>query len=228
VTAKLEFYDILGILVPGLLLLAWLPLCFPGVRDVAVSLSFPDAFSVMALTAIAILLGHVIQAVGSLFEPLYFRTWGGRPSDRALAEGLGRYLPLDSSQRIRTKLVHHLGEGATNHSLFLFAIQISEGESRGRAERFNGLYAYHRALLTLLILGLVLLLLAQFLRTSIISYPTQFAGVLVAALLVAALTWHRARQRAFYYIREVLLTSERVLDDMRNRQGESMNKGEEG
>lgn len=227
-TAKLEFYDILGILVPGLLFLVWVPLCFPGIRDVAVSLSFPDAFSVMVLTAVAILLGHVIQAVGSLLEPLFFRTWGGRPSDRALAEGLGSYLPPDSSQRIRTKLVHHLGESATDHSLFLFAIQLSEGEGRGRGARFNGLYAYHRALLTLLILGSVLLLLAQFLGTSTISYPTQFAGILVAALLVAALTWHRARQRAFYYVREVLLTSEVVLDDMRDRQGKPLDKDKEG
>ncbi len=44
-------------------------------------------------------------------------------------------------------------------------------------------------------------------------------AVVVVAFLLIGLIWNRARQRACYYVREVMLTAERVLDD-RNQKKE--------
>lgn len=210
---KFDAYDLLGILVPGLLVLGWAPVCFPSVSAGSSWAGFPDAFKVVLLTALAVFVGQLVQAIASLLEPLIYRTWGGRPSDTALSSGLEGYFPRDTAIRIRTKLSEEVGEVSANNSLFLYAMQMSDGNEIGRSHRFNTLYAYHRALLVLvLICGAALG--ASMIWGAAASWSVGqrvVTGLGVFALLV--LVWHRARQRAFYYVREVLLTAERILDD---------------
>ena len=91
-TDKFEFYDVLGILVPGAILLALVTLIFPGVATAFGSIGFPSAFAVICLTAGAAFLGQLVQAISSLLEPAFNWTWGGRPSERALQQGLRNQL----------------------------------------------------------------------------------------------------------------------------------------
>jgi hypothetical protein len=44
---KFEFYDVLGILVPGSILLALIALSFPEITSAFASIGFPDAFAVI-------------------------------------------------------------------------------------------------------------------------------------------------------------------------------------
>jgi hypothetical protein len=207
---KIDYYDILSTVILGTIFLCSILVCFPGLST-AVIPSFPEAFSVIALSAIALFLGHLVQAVASLLEPLLFWTFGGRPSDRALATGLGRYFPVDSAVRIKKKLKATVGNNASDFSLFLFAIQFTDSAGVGRASRFNGQYAYHRGLVILLLLMMLLFLASSVWGRAATWSPGQIGVTLAGLFLLLLLMWYRTKQRAFYYVREVLLTAERVV-----------------
>jgi hypothetical protein len=211
---KLELYDILGIVVPGALLVYVIPMCFRAPTELRSATGFPDAFLVIVLTALAVFAGHLIQALGSGLEPVLYWTWGGKPSNAALTRGLGeRYLPADAADRIKRKLQAAVGPDQPATSLFLSAMQLAEGAVGSRASRFNALYAYHRALLVLT--GLAMILLGAAMEWGALapwSRETK-ALLLLANALLLVLLWYRAKQRSLYYVREVLLTAERIIDD---------------
>src|SRR5687767_653543 len=101
----------------------------------------PEAFAVIGLTAVSILIGHLVQAIASLIEPALYWTWGGRPSERALDAGLGdRIFPADTGARIKSKLATSVGGTPTSRSLFLYAMQRAESSGSSRVTRFNALY----------------------------------------------------------------------------------------
>jgi hypothetical protein len=206
---KFEYYDLLGILVPGSLLIAWIPVCFPAVSELAVP-GFPEAFGVVLCTAVAVFLGQMVQAVASLTEPLLHRSWGGRPSDLALAGTLPKYLPQDSSERIKRRLAEAMGGESSERSVFLYAMQLTDGAGIGRAPRFNSLYAYHRGLLTTLGLGLILFVCSMLWGAASKWTLGQCVGVFLGLGVLFALVWYRTKQRGCYYAREVLLCAERV------------------
>jgi len=212
-TNRLDPYDVLGIVVPGALLVGWTGVCFPDLAKGLSQVHFPPAFAVIVLTAVAVFAGHLIQALASLVEPVIFRTWGGRPSDRALLGEIRGLLPADSAERIKAKLLDAVDGAGETHSLFLYAMQLADGQNQGRGSLFNALYAYHRALLVLLLLC-VLMLGASMKWGAAGQWPAVQSVVLIAvAFLLVWLFWHRSWQRASYYVREVLLTAERILDD---------------
>lgn len=211
-TEKFDYYDTLSFFVPGMLLLGWIVICFPSLVQLGSSANFPSAFATLLLMALSLFLGQMIQAVASIVEPVIYKTWGGRPSDRAIQAGIKGYLPEETAIRIRKKLEKAIGEQTEIHSLFLFAMQSSDSAGVGRSRQFNSLYAYHRGLLVLLFLsGLILLGSMKWGGAASFGIWQNVAASISVALLTV-LIWHRARQRAFYYVREVLLTAERVLD----------------
>ena len=123
----------------------------------------------------------------------------------AMEEAGKHFVPLFELQEA-------VGSSSEMHTLFLYSMQLSDGQDLGRARRFNTLYAYHRALLVLVALSAVMLGAAM-LWGQAAAWPSGgklAAGVVV--LLFVVLIWYRAWQRACYYVREVLLTSERILD----------------
>jgi hypothetical protein len=212
-TPKLGIYDFFGALVPGTLLLSVVAACFPSLVSAFTLPTVPDAFAVLALTILAVFTGHIVQSIASLLEPLAYRTWGGRPSDRALTDGLGdKYIPKKDGARIAGKIRQAIGSDASDRSLFLYAMTLAEADSKSRAGAFNGSYAYHRALLVLAAAALVLTALSG--RYGALQSLTagQFFSLLGAVAGVTALLWNRCRQRACYYVREVLFSAERLLD----------------
>jgi hypothetical protein len=174
---------------------------------------FPEAFTVIILLALAIFVGLLVQSISSLIEPILNWSWGGQPSDKALKDGLGtRYLPADTATRIRHKLAAKVGSQASDRSLFLYAMQQAETSGNSRVTKFNGLYAYHRAVFTLILVGIVLLLAAM--RWGAIAEwsAREKIQTLAASAALLVLVWHRTKQRGFYYVREVLSTAERIID----------------
>jgi len=211
---KLDIYDILSTLVLGILAVCWIPICFPDLLAIKAP-KYPDAFAVLALSASALFAGQLIQAMASSLEPLLYQTFGGRPSDIALDKGLGdRYLSAKTATRVKEKLKVAIGEDeADNQRIFFFAMQKSEGAGIGRAARFNGLYAYHRGLLVLM-LFVICALLASAQWGAAASWPaSQTVPLYMVSIALLVLFWFRAKQRAYYYVREVLLTAERVVDE---------------
>ncbi len=206
---KFDYYDILTVVVPGVLLVAWIPFCFPNMLSLGDVPHFPDAFWVFVLTATAVFLGQLLQAIASLLEPLLYWSWGGRPSDQAFARGLRGYLAKDTASRIKQALYASTQE--SGHSAFVCAMQLADSTEKTRSPRFNALYAYHRSLLWLVVVALALLFISGFAGRAALWPTRQLAAVLIALGALAVLLWHRTKQRAFYYVREVLLTADRVL-----------------
>lgn len=209
---KFDFYDLMSSLVPGVLLIALTGVLFPQIRDRLV----PDsdgAFAVIALTALAVFVGQLLVAVGSMVESLLFLTWGGKPSEVALTKGLGdRYMPKSRGQRIRAKLLSLSEPDASNASLFLKAMTMARASGNGLAERFNALYAYQRTLVVLVLAAFALITASRSCGVlSGVSGCKFWLGfcVLTAVLLIC---WQRAKQRAYYFVREVLMSAEREID----------------
>lgn len=210
-TDKFDFYDVMATLVPGILIVALIGVLFPAMQNRLES-GHDGAFAVMALTALSVFAGQLLVAVGSLVEPLLYRTWGGNPSDAALTEGLGnRYLPKTKGAAIRAKLAAECEPDAETVSLFIKAMSLANGAAGSKADRFNGLYAYHRTLLVLAVAALGLVVLSRFDGLAREWSLGGLAAALAFLCGLVSLCWHRARQRAFYFVREVLMTAEQEI-----------------
>jgi len=127
--------------------------------------------------------------------------------------GLGtRYFPADTANRIRAKLAKCVGDTVSDRSLFLYAMQRAETSGNTRVAKFNGLYAYHRAMLALLLISLCVILASMWWGTLKHWFCQDKVGLVAVDMLLLAVFWVRAKQRGFYYVREVLSTTERLLD----------------
>ena len=167
----------------------------------------------ICLLALAVFFGLLVQAISSLVEPVFEWTIGGRPSERALKDGLGdRYFPARTATRIRAKLAAIVGPDSENRSLFLFAMQKAETSDNSRVSKFNGLYAFHRGILTVNLIAILLLVLSMFWGGAVHWSLPEKAATFTGLLGLLVLFWNRTRQRACYYVREVLLTAERIVD----------------
>lgn len=211
-TEKFDYYDTLSFFVLGMLLLGWIVICFPSLVQLGSSANFPSAFATLLLMALSLFLGQNIQAIASIIEPVIYWTWGGRPSDNALNKGIKGYLPEETAIRIKKKIEKSIGEQTEAHSLFLFAMQHSDSSGIGRSRQFNSLYAYHRGLLVLVLISGLILLCSMKWGSAASLGIWQNVAALISVILWALLFWYRAKQRAFYYVREVLLTAEHILD----------------
>ncbi len=211
-TTKLTIYDILGALVPGILLCCALYVLFDMDINAFQPGKIPDAFIVLALTAMSLFLGHVIQSISSLAEPVLNYTWGGRPSDRAFSSGLGdRYLPSDIGKRLLQLLKQQDGDELSERGAFLKAMSIAEADGKSRASQFNGSYAYHRSLVILLLTVTVLSFASKLWGRLSNTTCGQFSLILLVLVALSLLFWYRCKQRAYYYVREVICTAERIL-----------------
>lgn len=179
-------YDILSSLVPGFLAVLMLLNAFdiPYDKDV-----------VVAYTAIAFLLGYLMNTISSWLEDFYFFTWGGKPSNRLL-EGKDIWkVRFYESYKAKNLLLLESGKPtAKNNELFSIAMRYANGQKEGRADDFNALYAFSRSLLTTIFLGTVILLIENY-------GNWKYYVCLIPSLIVA---WLRCKQRAYYYAREVL------------------------
>lgn len=209
---KFDIYDVLGVLIPGVLVVAAVQLAFPMLAKFIPEIQLPEGFAFVIVTSLSVFTGYLVQALASLCEPVLYKTWGGRPSENALDYGLGeRYFPVDTGKRIKHKLQVATDSHATSRSLFLYAMQIAESCGSARVSRFNALYAYHRALLFMNVVALFVFI-ASFYHglASTLSWK-QNAVTLALLALLTLLFWNRARQRGYYYVREVLLCAEQQI-----------------
>lgn len=212
-TSKLQLYDVFSALIPGVILLCIIAIGFPEISSGVAAPHMPQSFVVMALTILAVFTGHIVQAIASLLEPLLYKTWGSRPSDLALTIGLSdRYFPKDAAERIVGKLRSAVGSTASNRSLFLYAMTLAEADKKSRAASFNASFAYHRAILILAIATVILILLSAKYGALHSLPPARLTWLVLSTVALSVLLWYRCKQRAFYYVREVLMTAERLLD----------------
>jgi hypothetical protein len=200
---KFELYDVFGVIIPGLVSVGFIyAFSYWTGHDITIP-TMPDVLQVFVLAAVAVVLGQAIQALSSILEPFYFWTWFGRPSDRAL-QGRTRISQAFANElkgRFTTYILKGANRVVADHEIFMCALSICTHKSLGRVARFNSLYAYHRALTTLLLVAtLTTLAIIYFVEPN----PPMAWRIFFIELGITLLFWYRTRQRGIYFADEVL------------------------
>lgn len=179
-------YDIFSSLVPGFLLLLGIQYFF--------SIPYDNDF-VVGYTAIAFLLGFVVNTIGSWLEDFYFYTWRGKPSSNLLSGKNTWKIRLYNHTQVHQHLSQKTSnQNPTNDELFSIAVRIANGQKDTRVEDFNAIYAFSRTLLTTAIIGGTLVLVKNYSNW-------KFYTVIVPIIFVL---WLRCKQRGYYYAKEVI------------------------
>ena len=192
---KFQPYEILSTILPGYIFYALLAKLIPQ--------SQLD-FEVLSSIAIAYLLGYLLNIIASLLEPIYFFLWGGKPS-RNLLSGSGiakvKFTEWEQTKAYLLKDYHGvipLEEKQKTDALFNVALRESSNVKNSRIADFNANYALSRTLFTCLLcilpIGIYVYLHSD------LKWLLPF--ILIALFLVGI----RARQRGYYFAKEVLNT----------------------
>ena len=153
-------------------------------------------------TALAFLLGFFINTFASWLEGFLDFSWGGKPSDKLLLEepqtGMWKVW-LYESPKIRQLLEKDFGEETDNNrKLFGVAMRNALLVKNTRIADMNASYAFSRGVFVTFLL-IFLLYIVNCLRYGTLNWA--LFGVLFLFLFIS---WLRAKQRGYYFAREVL------------------------
>lgn len=179
-------YDILSSLIPGFILLLVL-INFLGINY--------NKDYVVPYTAIAFVIGFIINTISSWLEDFYFFTWGGKPSTNLLSGKSIWKVKFYEFKKAKELLEKECSiQNPSNEQLFSVAMRNVNGGKENRIEDFNSSYAFSRVLLTTALVATVFLLFKNYSdwKYYSICLPSLFA------------IWLRCKQRGYYYAREVL------------------------
>lgn len=175
-------YDILSSVIPGYVLLIVL-LNFQYDKDL-----------VVPYTAIAFVLGFLVNTLGSWLEDFYFFTWGGKPSNNLLKGKqiwkirVYNFVALKSNLESKTA-----NQTPSEDELFSIAMRVAFSQKDSRLEDFSSSYAFSRTMLTCVILSSFFLIVNH--------YDSWKVYSIIPAILVF---WYRCKQRGYYFSKEVL------------------------
>ena len=181
---KFSIYDILSNLIPGFLIL------FSS--SILLDYSSKDLDLVAALV-VAYIIGYLNNTLSSWSEELFNWSWGGKPSDQLL-EGKNVWkVKFYDNKKAKEYLSKEANtESPSNDNLFQIAMRYSS--SNERVKDFNSNYALSRNLIISFILSFTL-----------INIKLWFSlWIFIISILSIFIIWLRAKQRGFYFAREVL------------------------
>jgi hypothetical protein len=179
-------YDILSSLIPGFLVLLVL----------LKTLGFNyDKDFVIAYTAIAFLIGYIMNTLSSWLEDFYYFTWGGKPSSKLLdGKGIWKVSFYEHEKAKDLLTQESLNSSPSNDHLFSIAMKYANGKKDSRVDDFNANYAFSRVLLTT----------ALVITVSQIALNYDDWRYYVTLLPTLIIIWLRCKQRGYYYAKEVL------------------------
>jgi hypothetical protein len=198
---NLSFYEQVGVVIPGAVLLLGLTYLIPDLRPrlTVDNATFGDlgVFLVIAYAA-----GHLLGAFGTMLDRLYWPLWGGMPSDWIVGASprLLTALQIDKVQALtRSRLgltIAPLAELSRADWFPVFRQIYSDVEKNGKPDRgdtFNGNYGLNRGLCV-----------ATFLLAvgSMIEAPSQRL-LSFALLCLAAIFLRRMHEFGELYAREI-------------------------
>jgi len=133
-------YDILSSLIPGFLILLVLLNLF-GFKY--------DKDYVIAYTAIAFLIGYVMNTLSSWLEDFYYFTCGGKPSNNLLdGKGIWKVIFYEHEKAKDSLFQESQKTNSTNDQLFSIAMRYTNGKKDSRVDDFYTNYAFSGVLLT--------------------------------------------------------------------------------
>lgn len=209
---KIDIYDVATSLLHGILFLVASCILFPKAIQIAPPVAVSELVSSIAVICIAYFVGQVIVSVSSIIQPFLYWTWKGMPSKIVFSGRFPEeYLSADFIEMTKKILRKTSENNLSDAALFNKAMGIARKAEGSLSERHNRMYAYNRATFCNLIFILGLFILSCFYGQCKCLCCTQVIGIVIGLLLLLLLHWHRAKQRAFYYVREVLVVAEREL-----------------
>jgi hypothetical protein len=198
---KPTFYEQVGIIIPGSLLLFGLIFLFPTLRDILLKDGVTvGQFGIYVLLAYAA--GHLIAAVGNLAETMLWPLAGGMPTNWVTKDNTRLISPQQRElveARIRSRLsvtVESL-RGMDHKLWFPISRQLYADVARhGRPDRidtFNGNYGLNRGLAS-----------ACLLLACVAAFMREWWGVLVLVILMLVYAY-RAYRFGVHYGRELYM-----------------------
>jgi len=162
----LNFYEFAGLIAPGAVTLFGIALLFPASRGALVgeNLSVGEfgLFTILAFVA-----GHLIQAFGDVIEALWWKAWGGMPTDwvrsgkhKLIADAQKQALATHLHRKLNMKGPVKFEEMSTSDwfgiTRQIYAAVGSQERPSVRVDRFNGNYGLNRGIAAALIIISVL------------------------------------------------------------------------
>ena len=198
---EFKYYDVLSSLVLGYVVLI--------IGMYSFQIEYNSDYTV-AYLAIAFLCGYIINSIGSLLEPIYYFTIGGKPSNRLLDDGKKKhcwfynlFVPkntgIKKARFYETATARKLllkgfeDEDPKEDRLFSKAMRTVNGDQDTRVPDFLAHYALSRTILTTVLISSLLIIYAN---------PNNWQSYL--SIVLVLICWNRYRERAYYYAREVL------------------------
>lgn len=187
----IKYYDLLSTAIIGIIIVAVINYLFLDNMEVdgAVYLAF------------GYLAGYFVNAIGSLFESLYYKTINGMPSDKLLTfvngqEWTGyKRVKFYEAKKVIEALKRELNDtNASTKKMFSCAMRNVNGCEDSRVPAFNAQYAWSRTILTTI---LIIDFVCAF------RFYNEWLFWLVAITLLI-ISWNRFKERGYYYAREVL------------------------
>lgn len=209
---KLELHDVVTALLHGTLLMGATVVLFPEVVACARIPEFPEGIPTLLFLFAAYFLGQVLVALSSFGQDFLYCTWGGKPSDQVFDGAFPeKYLSSDSIKSAKRALQKICGNDCAGKALFSKAKGIARKAEGSLSERQNQMYSYNRVCLaTLFVVAGLFAMSCRWGRCASMTCGTRFM-VWCALLGLLWLHWYRAKQRAFYYVSEVLRVAEREI-----------------
>lgn len=181
---NLSFYNILAHLISGFLVY------LVGLYTLELE---PDYFDPLIATVVAYLVGYFVNSISAWGEFLLNWTWGGRPSDQLLkGKKCGRIKFVEWEKTLNLLKNELNDKKATTDDLFKVAMRKAKND--GRISEMNDQYAFSRSILIAILICVVILGANLY----------QNIGFWIISLIVILASWYRAKERGFYYAREVL------------------------
>lgn len=143
---EFSFYEFVGILVPAVILLYGGQLIYEHVQQKQIV-----DFSKIGETAIFVVVcygvGHIIQALGNIFESILWFIYGGMPTKWLTTKNRFGNLLFDDAQnqKISDKVKQKYGEGVKDYGRLVYNF-IFQNEKTARVDIFNGNYSLFRGL----------------------------------------------------------------------------------
>jgi hypothetical protein len=201
-----KLYDILSMIIPGLVI----------VFTVVNALHIP-AFnnSELAILVFGYLIGYINNTIASWAEDIIYWTWGGKPSSKMLdGKDIFKVRFYESLSVKEYLIANTKKENPSNDELFHIAMRIANSQNNQRVQDFNESYAFSRSILVSTIVSTIILTWKMW------NHPiTPLIGFILSIIL-----WIRCKQRAFYYVREVLTT---CLNHFKQQKSEGLLPGSE-
>ena len=189
---KYSMYDILSILIPGFLILFALAILIDK------SLNELD---ITASIVLSYIIGYLNNTLSSWIEDLFNWSWGGKPSDQLL-EGKSIWkVTFYQADKAKEYLIKEIQVNSpSTDSLFQIALRYAITDER--VKEFNSNYALSRNLI-----------LSFTISSVIVNFYFWFnTWILAGSAVLIFIMWIRAKQRGYYFAREVLNTYIRLKE----------------